>query len=122
MKNKNFKPIDGMESPRFSQIATFARSIHTKILDEVDVAFVGIPYDCGTSYRTGARFGPSAIREQSRILRSYNRFLGTSPFDSLNVIDYGHVDVVPGNTRKTFTKIEATINSLASRNIFPFQI
>ena len=117
--NKNFKPIDGMESPRFSQIATFARTIHTKDLDEVNVAFVGVPYDGGTSYRTGTRYGPSAIREQSRILRSYNRFLDTSPFDTLNVIDYGDVDIVPGNTQKTYAKIEATISSLTSRNVFP---
>ena len=79
----------------YSGIATFGRQPHTRDLTGVDVAIVGVPYDGATSYRSGARFGPRAIREQSLLLWGYNNVLGVAPFEMLRVIDYGDVEVVP---------------------------
>ena len=50
----------------------FARLPRTDEVAKTDIAVVGIPFDSGVSYRPGARFGPAAIREASRLLRPYN--------------------------------------------------
>ncbi|HKD94018.1 MAG TPA: arginase family protein, partial [Gaiellaceae bacterium] len=66
------KPLDAREMPRFSGIRTFMRAPHTRDLAGVDAAVYGIPYDTATSFRTGPRFGPEAIRSASALLRPYN--------------------------------------------------
>uniref|UniRef100_A0A8C3U6B1 Agmatinase n=1 Tax=Catharus ustulatus TaxID=91951 RepID=A0A8C3U6B1_CATUS len=58
----------------------------------LDVAFVGVPLDTGTSNRPGARFGPRQIRAESAMLRRYNSSTGAAPFDSLRVADIGDVN------------------------------
>ena len=85
----------GFEAQPYYGICTFGRQPHTRDLDGVDVAIVGVPYDGSTSYRSGARFGPRAIREQSLLLWGYNNALDVAPFKAQKVIDYGDVDVVP---------------------------
>lgn len=71
--------------PRFAGVSTFARLPHTQSLDGVDVAIAGVPFDGGTSFRPGARFGPQGIRQGSRLLRQHNYTLGVQPFDKLRV-------------------------------------
>ena len=66
---KGYGPADPQQSPRFAGISTFLRLPHVTDLDGVDVAFVGLPFDTGVSFRAGARFGPKAIREGSLTLR-----------------------------------------------------
>lgn len=93
-----------MVSPRLGQMATFARLPHDADPTDVDVAF-----DDATTCRAGARVGLSAIREQSRLLQPYSMNVDVSPFDVLNLIDYGDVDVVPGSFVETAEKVEAAI-------------
>ncbi|MDP4688757.1 MAG: arginase family protein, partial [Pontimonas sp.] len=62
-------PIDASKVPRYAGIATFARLPRLDQVESADVAIVGIPFDSGVSYRPGARFGPSHVRESSRLLR-----------------------------------------------------
>ena len=50
---------------------------------------VGVPFDGGTSYRPGARFGPAAVRQGSRLLRPYNPALDALPFELAQVVDAG---------------------------------
>ncbi|MGQ0635308.1 MAG: agmatinase [Planctomycetaceae bacterium] len=90
----------------YQGIATFGRRPHTRELTAADVAILGVPYDGATSYRSGARFGPRAIREQSLLLWGYNNALGVAPFEALRVIDYGDVDVVPVDILATHRAIE----------------
>ena len=52
---------DSSKSPRFAQPATFMRLPHQTDLTGVDAAILGVPFDGGTSYRTGARMGPREI-------------------------------------------------------------
>ncbi|MGH7264197.1 MAG: arginase family protein [Candidatus Rokuibacteriota bacterium] len=75
-----FQPIDGFKSPRFAQIPTFMRLPRHRTPGDLGVAVVGIPYDGGTSYRAGARFGPREIRSQSAMIRPWNPVLKVSPF------------------------------------------
>lgn len=62
----------------FSGISTFGRiEYHPCLASDArkyDIAFIGAPFDTGTSYRPGARFGPSGIRQGSRRLNLYGGF------------------------------------------------
>jgi agmatinase/guanidinopropionase len=74
-------------------------------LDGIDAAVVGIPFDSGTTYRSGARFGPRSIRASSPLIWGYNRALGVSPTEELKLVDYGDVGVVPVDIRATMAEI-----------------
>ncbi len=113
------RQIDARDSPRFAQISTFGRLPHLQDLAGVKAAYVGVPFDDGTTYRTGARFGPSAIRQGSRLLRAYNPFVDTYPFESLNSCDYGDINAIPGYIEDTMHIVEKEMKQIASSSI-PF--
>ena len=89
------KQLDSGKSPRFAQPATFMRLPYQTDLQGVDVAMLGVPYDSGTSYRSGARLGPREIRAQSSLIRPYSYFQKISPFEMLTIVDAGDVDAPP---------------------------
>ena len=113
------RQIDASRSPRFSQISTYGRLPVEKNLAGVKAVFVGVPFDDATSYRPGARFGPMGIRQGSRLLRPYNPFVDASPFEDLNVCDYGDINIVPGNTEDTMEIITREYRGIASKSV-PF--
>jgi agmatinase/guanidinopropionase len=78
---------------------------------------VGVPYDGATSYRSGARFGPRAIREQSLLLWGYNNALKVAPFEKLRVVDFGDVDVVPVDILATQQAIEREVGALIAASV-----
>ena len=65
----NRGPVDATVVPRFAGPPTFARLPRLDEVERADVAVMGVPFDCGVSYRPGARFGPGHIRASSRLLR-----------------------------------------------------
>jgi agmatinase len=113
------RPLDAREMPRFSGVRTFMRAPHTTDLAGVDAAVYGIPFDTATSYRTGARFGPEAIRSASALLRPYNPALDVNVVESLSIVDYGDVPVSPGDTERTYGQIEAALMPLVEAGVFP---
>jgi agmatinase len=89
-------PVDGRKVPRFAGSGSFARLPEIDRVPDYDVALLGVPFDSGTSYRPGARFGPMAVRQASRHLRpSYHAELDVSPFTTIQVVDAGDVPVTP---------------------------
>ena len=88
-------PVDATRVPRFAGPATFARLPRLDEVPRADVAIVGVPFDSGVSYRPGARFGPAAVREASRLLRPYNPGLDVSPFATQQVVDAGDIAANP---------------------------
>jgi agmatinase len=89
-------PVDGRQVPRFAGAGSFARLPEIDRVPDYDVAILGVPFDNGTSYRPGARFGPMAIRQASRHLRpGHHVELGCAPFDEIQVVDAGDVPVTP---------------------------
>lgn len=98
----------------YQGIATFGRCPHTRDASVADVAIVGIPYDGATSYRSGTRFGPRAIREQSLLLWGYNNALEVAPFEVLRVVDFGDIDVVPVDILATHQAIEREVKPLVA--------
>ncbi len=95
---------------------------HTTDLTGVDVAAIGIPFDTATSYRTGARFGPEAVRSASALLRPFHTGYGINLVDTLSMVDYGDVPVAPGDTEGTYRRIEAALEPVIAAGVFPAAI
>ena len=98
-RNKNpIQPVSGTKVPRFAGPSTFARLPELRDVESCDVAIVGIPFDAGTSYRPGARFGPMSIRQASRHLRTnYHPSYDVEPFKVQQVADAGDITCNPFN-------------------------
>jgi agmatinase len=79
---KRYYPLDAMVYPRFEGIRTFMRLPFVQDFQDVDAAIVGVPFDTGGTYRVGARFGPSGIRQESMLLRPYNPVLKVNIFEN----------------------------------------
>ena len=89
-------PVDGTRVPRFAGASTFARLPRIDEVSDFDVAILGAPFDGGVSFRPGARFGPSAVRQASRHLRpAYHPDLEVAPFRVLQAVDAGDVPCNP---------------------------
>src|SRR3989442_492445 len=112
-------PRNPFVSPRFGQLATFMLLPASPSPAGLDVALLGIPYDGGVSYRTGARFGPRAIREQSSLIRSWHPVLKVHPFERLRVADVGDVDVVPISIERTYEVITRKIDEVVAAGAIP---
>src|SRR5947208_13742920 len=110
-KSANPQPVDALVYPRFSGIATFMRLPHIPRADELDVALIGIPFDGGTTYRPGARFGPRHVRDQSSIIRPRNPVLNINPFEKWRIADYGHLSLNPPSIEERFQRITAQLHS-----------
>lgn len=100
----------------FAGITTFMRCEASRALEHVDVAIVGIPYDGGTSYRGGTRFGPRKIREMSVLLWGYNNLLQVAPLKVLKVVDYGDVNVIPVNIEATMQAVTSEVSAVLATN------
>jgi agmatinase len=116
------RPLDAHQIPRFAGIRTFMRAPHTTDLAGVDAAVYGIPFDTATSFRTGARFGPEAIRSASALLRPYNPALDIAVVEALSIVDYGDVPVSPGDTERTYGQVEEALAPLVEAGVFPLAL
>jgi agmatinase len=114
-----YGPPDATRAPRYSGIRTFARCPHVRETEGVDVAVVGVPFDTATSYRSGARFGPEGIRSGSTLLRPYHPPLSVDVFANQSVVDYGDLDVTPGNAERTMQQIASGLEPLVSAGVTP---
>ena len=84
-----------------------------------DVAFVGVPLDCGTTFRSGTRWGPQAMRSVSALGSGYNFEMGVDLIESLEMIDVGDVSVIPANIEKSFDQIDKAVAYIHERGVFP---
>ncbi|MEV4057637.1 agmatinase [Amycolatopsis sp. NPDC049688] len=108
----NIGPLDSSRVPRFAGFATFARLPRIDQVERADVAVVGVPFDSGVSYRPGARFGPAAVREASRLLRPYHPELDVSPFAEKQVVDAGDIAVNPFNIGEAIETLQQEAEAL----------
>ncbi len=104
--NGNLGQVDATVVPRYGGAPTFARLPRWDEVDAADVVILGVPFDTGVSYRPGARFGPSHIRESSRLLRPYNPAQDVSPFAVQQVVDGGDVAANPFSIEEALASIQ----------------
>ncbi|NCF35236.1 MAG: agmatinase [Gammaproteobacteria bacterium] len=123
MSEKQFnQPLGGNEMPRFGGIATMMRLPHAVSAEGLDVGFVGVPFDIGTSNRGGSRFGPRQIRAESCLIRPYNMATRAAPFDSLQVADIGDVAINTFNLQKSVAIIEAAYDEILGHDCKPLTL
>jgi len=122
MSSKFNQPLGGNEMPRFGGIATMMRLPHVANAEGLDVAFVGVPFDIGTSNRAGARFGPRQIRAESCLIRPYNMATRAAPFDSLQVADIGDVAINTFNLGKSIEIMESAYDDILAYDCKPLTL
>ncbi|WP_165044441.1 MULTISPECIES: agmatinase [unclassified Adlercreutzia] len=120
--HNDLQPASALTSPRFCNTGTFMRIPRIADVENPDFAIVGIPYDCACSYRTGARFGPQAIRAISAMIKPANAIMGVNVLENLHGADYGDVAITPGYIHPTYEAIEREIGALIDRDIFPLAL
>jgi agmatinase len=109
-------PLDPLRVPRFAGPSTFARLPTLEEVGKADVAVLGVPFDSGTTFRPGARFGPIAVRQASRLLRPYHPALDVLPFETLQVADAGDITCNPFDIQESIAQIEAGADALYARS------
>jgi agmatinase len=93
--------------PRYAGKGTFARIADIHEVSDYDIAVVGLPFDGGTSYRPGARFGPMAVRQAARTLRpGYHVEFGVAPLQQVQIVDAGDVTITPFDIPEACRQIE----------------
>ena len=116
-------PLFNRSNWRFSHAGTFAARPFLNDMRQLggqDVAIVGVPFDGGTTYRSGTRWGPQAMRAISGLgSGGYNFEMGVDLFEALDMVDVGDVSVIPANIEKTFDQIDKAISFLHERAVFP---
>ena len=100
--DEQYRPVSGLDSPRFVGVRTFMRLPHVTSVASCDAFVVGIPFDTGATFRVGSRFAPEAIRSISVMLRAYHPHHGIDIFDRINVADAGDLTVKPGFAEPSF--------------------
>ena len=110
------QPVSGTIVPRYAGPSTFCRLPELRDVPYCDIAILGIPFDSGTSYRPGARFGPQAIRQASRHLRTnFHPAYDTEPFKELQVADAGDVACNPYHIDEAISQIEVSATDLLDK-------
>jgi guanidinobutyrase / D-arginase len=105
-------PPDGRQVPRFAGPDTFARLPRLQDVSSADVVIAGIPFDSGVSYRPGARFGPTAVRNSSKLLRPYHPGLDAHPFGAQQVADAGDIPANPFDIQEAIESVESAARGL----------
>ena len=115
-KKEPIQPVSGTVVPRYAGPSTFARLPELRDVEQCDVAIIGVPFDAGTSYRPGARFGPQAVRQASRQLRTnYHPDYDVEPFKVQQVADAGDIACNPFDIDEAIKQIEKGADDLLSK-------
>jgi agmatinase len=110
------------ELPHFAGINTFLKAPYVEDVrrcGEYDVAVLGAPFDGGTTYRSGTRFGPQGIRKISALYGPYSFELGVDLRESITIADLGDIFTIPGNIEKTFDQISKAVSHVYESGAFP---
>ena len=110
------------ELPHFAGINTFLKAPYVEDVrrcGEYDVAVLGAPFDGGTTYRSGTRFGPQGIRKISALYGPYSFELGVDLRETITIADLGDMFTIPGNIEKTFDQITKAVSHVYASGAFP---
>jgi agmatinase len=113
------------ELPHFAGINTFLKAPYVENVRDVskyDAAAIGIPFDSGTTYRPGTRFGPQGIRRISALYTPYNYELGVDLREQMTLCDAGDVFAIPGNLEKSFDQISRGVAHVFSAGALPLML
>ena len=110
------------ELPHFAGINTFMKAPYVEDVKDVakyDATALGVPFDGGTTYRSGTRFGPQGIRRISALYTPYNFEMGVDLREQMTLCDAGDVFTIPANLEKTFDQVSNAVGYIASTGSLP---
>ena len=116
------QPLGGNDMPRFAGPGTMMRLPPVDSAAGMDVVFIGIPLDIGTSNRSGTRLGPKQIRAESVLMRPYNMWTRAAPFDSLRVGDLGDVPINTFDLKDSVVRITDFYRSVLAHDVIPLTL
>jgi agmatinase len=125
IKDRNISLFSRGMDPMFAGINTFLKSPYVENIRDIgdyDIAVVGAPFDMGTTYRSGARFGPQAVRRISALYDQYSPDLGMDLLEEITIGDAGDIFVIPANIEKTFDQIDLGLSHILDAGAFPIII
>jgi len=123
-KTEFYKPIDGTKMPKFAGIATFMKLpyLEPEDADYVDIGLIGIPWDGGTTYRSGARLAPRQVRDASTFMRNMHNTLKIKPYDLCNCADLGDANINAVNLLESLQWVEDFYHEVLSKDIVPLSV
>lgn len=107
---------------RTSGIASFLRlpvSADPSAIPSVDVLLTGVPFDAGSAFRPGARFGPRAVREASALSGSFSGALGVDVFRELDAADGGDISAPSAAVSHVLDAVAETTQAVAGSGVIP---
>ena len=110
------------ELPHFAGINTFMKAPYCEDAHQVghfDACVLGVPFDGGTTYRPGTRFGPQGMRRISALYTPYNYEIGVDLREQMSLCDAGDVFTIPANIEKTFDQISNAVGHVFRSGAFP---
>lgn len=114
-----FAPKPTRAIPRFAGVPTFLRLPEHDVPADVDVMICGAPFDGGTTFRPGARFGPRAVRAASALTRGFQPSHGFDIFERLKACDGGDVACVPMSVDRSLELIAERAQSIGEAGTIP---
>ncbi|MCC6983190.1 MAG: agmatinase family protein [Bauldia sp.] len=125
LEDKSIPTFARGELPHYAGINTFLKAPYIEDVTKVgnfDAAVIGVPFDGGTTYRPGTRFGPQGVRRISALYTPYNYELGIDLREQMTLCDVGDVFTIPANIEKTFDQITRAVSHVASSGALPIMI
>ena len=122
IQDKSIPTFSRGELPHFAGINTFLKAPYAENVRDVgryDAAVLGVPFDGGTTYRPGTRFGPQGMRKISALYTPYNYEMGVDLREQMTLCDAGDVFTIPGNIEKTFDQISRAVSHTFSSGALP---
>ncbi|KGJ88564.1 agmatinase [Colwellia psychrerythraea] len=123
MTDNNFnQPLGGNQMPRFGGPGTMFRLPSSDISNDLDIGILGVPLDIGASNRSGTRFGPRSVRNESVLVRPYGMYTKAAPFDSFQIADIGDAPINTFNLADSIRIIEEHYDTVMASNIKPVTV
>ena len=122
LEDKTIPTFSRGELPHFAGINTFLKAPYVENVRDVakyDAAVLGVPFDGGTTYRPGTRFGPQGMRRISALYTPYNFELGVDLREQMTLCDAGAVFAIPANLEKTFDQVTRGVSHVFSSGALP---
>ena len=113
------QPTSALSSPRFCNMGTFMRMQKVDSAEGLDFVIAGAPFDTASSFRSGSRFGPNAIRNISAMMKPNNVIMQVNIMDGLKGGDIGDFNVTPGYIHPTYQAIEEGVAGILKENACP---
>ncbi len=122
IEDKSIPTFARGELPHYAGINTFLKAPYIEDVNKVgqfDAAVLGVPFDSGTTYRPGTRFGPQGMRRISALYTPYNYELGVDLREQMTLCDVGDVFTIPANLEKSFDQISRAVSHVFSSGAMP---